>query len=175
MGKIIDLSGKKFGRWTVLQTSQKIFPYPDSKYFYVQWQCRCECGVVRFVNGKALRSGRSASCGHDTEAKRCAAVTSHGASYTRLYNIWRGMKARCQNPKDTGYQNYGGRGIAVCDRWQSFANFRADMGEAYRDGLTIERNDNDGDYEPGNCCWIPKGEQMKNRRPASQWRNARAA
>lgn len=171
MGKIKDMGGKIFGRWTVLKSCQKIFPKVDDPYFYVQWECRCECGVVRFVNGKALRSGMSTSCGHDTAEKYRAAVTHHGQSYTRIYSVWRGMKARCQNERNLGYPNYGGRGIKLCARWQSFENFHADMAETYRSDLTIERINNDGDYEPMNCCWIPKADQMKNRRPASEWRN----
>lgn len=174
MGKIKDMSGQKFGRWTVLQSYQKIFPKIGSKYFYVQWECRCDCGAVRFANGKALRNGMSTSCGHDREATRAASVTRHAQSYSRIYNIWRGMKRRCQNPKATGYANYGGRGIQVCERWQSFDNFYEDMKEGYADNLTIEREENDGDYEPFNCCWIPKGHQMKNRRPSSEWRKRAA-
>lgn len=164
MGKVLDMSGKKFGRWTVLSSYKRVFPKPDDKYFDIHWECCCECGVIEYVRGKNLRIGESLSCGCLAVERYTAAVTSHGMSRKRIYKIWQGMKRRCENEKYIYYKNYGARGISVCERWHTFENFFADMAERYRDDLTIERNDNDGNYEPGNCCWIPKGDQMKNRR-----------
>jgi len=83
--------------------------------------------------------------------------------------LWKGMLNRCDNPNGKSYKDYGARGIGVCERWREFVNFRDDMGQGYERGLTIERIDNNRGYEPGNCQWIPKSEQSKNRRAGSQW------
>lgn len=88
----------------------------------------------------------------------------HGLTGHPLYSMYRTMLTRCRNPKSRSYPHYGGRGIKVCERWLSFANFVEDMAPSYAVGLTIEREDNDKDYEPGNCSWIPKGQQARNRR-----------
>lgn len=88
----------------------------------------------------------------------------HGMWGTRIHRIWGQMVARCRNPKHADYQNYGGRGIAVCERWLTFANFYADMGEK-PEGLSLDRTDNDGNYEPGNCRWATSKEQHANMRP----------
>jgi hypothetical protein len=80
------------------------------------------------------------------------------------YRSWQSMRQRCENPKDSGYPDYGGRGIKVCEKWKTFEGFWADMGHTWAAKLTIERRDANGDYEPGNCCWIPRADQSKNRR-----------
>lgn len=87
-----------------------------------------------------------------------AVQKTHGMSETKIYNVWLGMRRRCKNPNDAKYKNYGGRGIIVCDRWQSFENFYEDMGDSYQEGLTIERVDVNGNYEPTNCTWITRKE-----------------
>lgn len=94
---------------------------------------------------------------------------THRMTGTPLFNVWRGMLTRCTNPRRAGYKNYGGRGIAVCDRWLKFENFHTDMSATYRPGLLIERKDNDLGYSPDNCEWAPRIAQNRNRRDARVW------
>lgn len=89
-------------------------------------------------------------------------MRTHGLSHTRAYNAWRNMHNRCSDTKDKRFVRYGGRGIVVCERWQKFENFFTDMGEC-EEGFSIERRNNDGNYEPDNCVWIPRGKQSQNR------------
>ena len=126
------------------------------------WLCRCDCGAECTVTGNHLRQGRVQSCGClNTEKLR--APKTHGKSKTRTWTIWNLMRQRCTNPRNESFKNYGGRGITICQRWDEFANFLADMGEAPT-GLTIDRCENDGNYEPGNCRWVTRGEQALNTR-----------
>lgn len=154
--KLIDLTGRIFGRWHVLCRGENFGGRPG-------WACACDCGAVRTVRGADLRSGKSVSCGcYFRECVKHRFVT-HGKSRTTEHRIWQNLKDRCLNPKNPAYKNYGGRGISVCKRWMKFENFYADMG-ARPKGLTLERINNDDGYKPSNCCWATRKAQSINRR-----------
>lgn len=129
--------------------------------------CQCDCGSKKVFRVQNLRSGISESCGCIfREYVTAPRVHGHGGrkNKTREYNAWCGMKHRCTNPNDTEFRNYGGRGIAICERWiSSYINFYTDMGPC-PDGYTIERKDVNGNYEPSNCVWADSATQSVNRR-----------
>ncbi len=121
------------------------------------WVCDCDCGNEVVLSGDVLRRGQY-SCGCVRLGRR-----THNMSETRVYRIWNGMRSRCTNPNIPVYIHYGGRGITLCERWRKFENFLADMGEP-PNGHSIERRNNDGNYEPDNCLWLPMEKQAQNRR-----------
>ena len=152
-----DLTGQRFGRLVALR------PAGRDKYHAVLWECQCDCGKKCIVRGSSLSDGHSRSCGCLHKEEAANQKRTHGMSRSRTYISWEGMIRRCENPKATGFELYGGRGISVCERWHKFENFYEDMGERPL-GKTIDRSDNEGNYEPGNCKWSTPHEQNMNKR-----------
>ena len=154
MPAFINITGQRFGHLVAVARQGTA---PDG---HVLWWCRCDCGKTKLIPGGSLRSGstKSFGCYHSQQY--------HHRSKTPIWNCWKNMLQRCYNPKNPCYKNYGGRGIIVCDRWKEFVNFLADMGERPA-GMSLDRINNDGNYEPGNCRWATRKQQSQNRRPRS--------
>lgn len=159
MGRLLDLTGQRFGKLTVIEFAGHA---PNRKTL---WKCKCDCGNETLVKTNALRSGATKSCGCLVPVVSGDTHRKHGMSESRLYRTWKNMKARCSNERVLCYPHYGGRGIAVCEEWQnSFEAFRDwALANGYRDNLTIDRIDVNGNYCPDNCQWVSMKTQCENR------------
>jgi hypothetical protein len=151
-----DITGQRFSRLLVIAFDRK-----ENNQYY--WKCQCDCGNETIINNKHLRRTKSCGCYQREVAIKLA--TKHGYSKnSKEYKSWSEAKSRCYNPKTTRYERWGGRGIVMCDRWKNdFVAFLNDMGPRPK-GTSLEREDNDGNYEPGNCKWATNKEQSRNRR-----------
>lgn len=151
---------KKYGKLTPIKIDHR---KASTNY----WECKCDCGKTTVVRETYLKNGHTKSCGciRSDRMKYSNPRTTHGLRGHRLNSIWRGMKTRCYNKNSLEYSNYGGRGIAVCKEWKddfkSFYDWA--MSHGYKEGLTIDRIDNNGNYEPNNCQWLTKSENVAKR------------
>lgn len=154
--RLIDLTGMRFGRLEVIKRGENI---GRSAAF----ECRCDCGTMLTARAASLRNGDTASCGCYRAEKMAEKQRKHGHFGSRTYNSWASMLSRCRDKNKPAYARYGAIGITVCERWEKFENFLADMGER-PEGCSIDRIDNDKGYEPGNCRWATPIQQRRNQR-----------
>lgn len=164
MGIVIDLTGNRYGRLTVIEQSGR------SSDRHVMWKCLCDCGKVTLVSSHSLRMGCTKSCGCLNGEMSGKRNYKHGGSNERLYEIWEAMKKRCSNPKCEDYKGYGEKGVTVCDEWMDYGEFRKwamangyDPKAKYGD-CTIDRINPFGNYEPDNCRWVDLKVQANNKR-----------
>lgn len=159
----LHLEGERYGKLVVVEEAEPI--YSKTGKMIRRWKCKCDCGNITIVRHGDLRNGSTVSCGCYNYEKESAAKT-HGYSRTKLGNVFEGMKQRCNNPKNKNYEKYGGRGIKICTEWlndpKKFFDWAIKNG--YKEGLSIDRIDVNGNYEPDNCRWADSETQCLNQR-----------
>lgn len=161
MGNIKNIEGQRFGRLVPIEITGTA---PSGHKI---WKCLCDCGSIFYATGNAMKRGNTLSCGclrnYTTKVQSIKHGHMSGRKISPTYRSWITMKTRCDNPNMKYYYNYGGRGISYCKRWKSFENFLEDMGNR-PEGTSLDRINNDGNYEASNCRWATRNEQNKNRR-----------
>lgn len=163
-----NITGLRFGRLVAVE------PRDRDPWGSVRWLCVCDCGSSIVVSRRSLAAGLTRSCWclrREAAVKTGKKTATHGQTDTPTWRSWKAMLDRCTYTTNISWKNYGGRGITVCDRWRSFANFLADMGPR-PPGTTLDRRDNDGDYKKGNCRWATPREQRVNQRSAPNQQKA---
>ena len=160
MPKLIDLTGQRFGRLVVVKRAD------NSADGRARWLCKCDCGQSKTVLGEHLKKGRTKSCGCAKSESSSKRFKKHGGRNSKLYRIWSNMKDRCNNPDCKAYSDYGGRGIKVCKEWlDDFSAFQKwALANGYKEGLTIDRKNNNKGYSPDNCRWVDRKIQGNNKR-----------
>lgn len=157
MGQVVDITGQRYGRLIAQR-------YCGVKNAGTTWECRCDCGKITLARSNDLRMGKQKSCGCLRLEESRKATFKHGLQKTPEYRAWQGAKTRCYNPSREMYSRYGGRGIMMCERWEhNFLNFLHDMGKRPSKRHSLDRRDNDGNYEPTNCRWATPRQQGNNK------------
>jgi hypothetical protein len=181
MGRSLDLTGRRFGRLVV---ESRVGSRRGNGWTLPLWSCRCDCGTGKPVTSTALLGGGTLSCGCLNRQRASETITARNRQHRgqhvprhpakSLYDTWRMMLQRCFNPKHSGYARYGGRGITVCERWRNDRSaFVSDMGPKPSPEYSLDRIDNNGNYEPGNCRWATLSQQRSNQRPGRRIRTPR--